>query len=159
MNSDFIRDAIRKKFNNYRQYVVVDEVSVTTGWDGMSIPRRIDMIVIDCFESNHYAIEGIEIKISKSDLMRELKDPEKHEVFFYNIDLYTLAAPADLLKECKSLLPDAWGMLAIYEDGTAKYLRKPKVINFTGFYTDKISKGFFASCIRRINNCIGGNTQ
>lgn len=150
MDDKFIRKAIRKKFSSYRQYVVLEEVCLTTGFDKGLPPRRIDMIVADCFECNGFAIEGIEIKISKSDLMRELKDSEKHEVFFGNIDFYSIAAPTDLLKENKALIPEEWGMLGIDEQGSAKYIRKPKPIASEFWWEEQrtVRKGFFASCMR-----------
>lgn len=150
MDDKFIRKAIRKKFSSYRQYVVLEEVCVTTGFDNYGVPRRIDMIVCDCFECNNFAIEGIEIKISKNDLMRELKDPEKHEVFFGNIDFYSIAAPTDLLKENKALIPEEWGLLGIDEQGSAKYIRKPKPVTSEFWYEKQrtVRKGFFASCMR-----------
>lgn len=149
MDDKFIRKSIRNKFSSFRQYVVIEEVCCTTGFYNYNTPRRIDVVILDCFESNYFAIEGIEIKISKADLMRELNDPEKHEVFFNDIDFYTIAAPKDLLKENKALIPEKWGLLGINDEGVAKYIRKPQAIDKEFYFSEKtIKKGFFASCMR-----------
>lgn len=56
------------------------------------------MMVLDCYESNGFRIDGIEIKVSTGDLRRELQDPEKHIAFFDVIDYYTLATPAKVVE-------------------------------------------------------------
>ena len=156
MTSDDIRKSIRKKFRDSRRYAVVDEVGVCTGftetWDS---PRRIDMMVLDCFRCNDFYIEGIEIKISKSDLKRELNEPEKHEVFFQSIDGYTIAAPTELLKEMKDLIPKEWGLLGINEATfEARYIRRPD--NLTDWIDRKtVDRGFFASVVRSVVNQVG----
>lgn len=159
MTDKEIRKVIHKKYNDYRQYAVIDEVCVTTGFYNHSTPRRIDMIVINCFECNGFSIEGIEIKISKSDLKRELNNPQKHEVFFNNIDYYTIAAPVELINETRDIMPEKWGLLGISENGQARYIRKPKLISKgSGYFEKTINRGFFASVVRGILRTQGGNT-
>ena len=68
MDHKFIRKAIRKRYNDKREYVIAEEVGLSTGYSR----RRIDMIVIDCYSSNGFKITGIEIKTSLSDLREEL---------------------------------------------------------------------------------------
>ena len=93
MTADEVRLAIKKKFNDSRRYVIAEEVGLTTGYSR----RRIDMVILDCYESNSFRIDGIEIKVSTADLRRELQIPDKHTAFFEKIDSFTLAAPVDVI--------------------------------------------------------------
>lgn len=161
MTDKDIRKAIREKFKNSREFAVIEEVCATTGLDNYyNVPRRIDMLVINCFASNGFYIEGIEIKISKSDLKRELMDPKKHEVFFEDIDYYTLAIPGEMVDGVKDMIPDNWGILVIDENGKARYKRKPSLISFhSGYYHKVVNRGFFASVIRGILRQQGDKDQ
>lgn len=82
MTADDIRAALRTKYHDSRQYAIAEEVGLTTGFSH----RRLDMMALDCYNSNGFRIDGFEIKVSTSDLRRELEDPEKHVAFFDVID-------------------------------------------------------------------------
>ena len=73
---------LTERYSDPQRYACAAEVSPMTGaWE-----RRIDFLVMWCWASDQFKIEGFEIKISKSDLRRELQDPDKHAVFFNQID-------------------------------------------------------------------------
>ena len=144
MNTYEVRNAIRNRFADSRRYAIAEEVGLTTGGSR----RRIDMIVIDCYHSNGFRIDGIEIKVSTADLRRELEDPDKHTAFFDKIDYYTLACPKGVAEPLMDVIPKNWGLLIVNEDGVAKYKRKPLALEDT---TDKtITRGFLASLTRAI---------
>lgn len=144
MNAGEVRNAVRKRFEDSRRYAIAEEVGLTTG----GARRRIDMIVIDCYHSNGFRIDGIEIKVSTADLRRELEDPDKHVAFFDKIDYYTLACPKGVAEPLMDVIPKNWGLLIVSEDGVAKYKRKPLALEDK---TDKkITRGFFASVTRAI---------
>lgn len=144
MNTFQVRNAIRNRFADSRRYAIAEEVGLTTGGSR----RRIDMIVIDCYHSNGFRIDGIEIKVSTADLRRELEDPDKHVAFFDKIDYYTLACPKGVAEPLMDVIPKNWGLLIVNEDGVAKYKRKPLALEDT---TDKtITRGFLASLTRAI---------
>lgn len=142
MKADEIRAALRARYSDARRYAVAEEVGITTGYS----PRRLDMIVLDCYESNGFRIDGIEIKVSKADLKRELENPSKHVAFFDVIDYYTLACPAGVAD--MNVIPPKWGVLQVNEDGTTRYRRRPIAL-----HDDKpqdVPRGFFASITRAI---------
>lgn len=142
MNAQEVCNAICQKFSDSRQYAIATEVGLTTGGSR----RRIDMVIVNCYASNSFRIDGIEIKVSKADLRRELEDPDKHVAFFDLLDYYTLACPegiADL-----SLLPPKWGLLVVSDDGRAYYRRKPLALHDSTNRT--VSRGFFAGYVRAI---------
>ena len=142
MNAQEVCNAICQKFSDSRQYAIATEVGLTTGGSR----RRIDMVIVNCYASNNFRIDGIEIKVSKADLRRELEDPDKHVAFFDLLDYYTLACPegiADL-----SLLPPKWGLLVVSDDGRAYYRRKPLALHDSVDRT--VPRGFFAGYVRAI---------
>lgn len=144
MNAQEVCNAICQKFSDSRQYAIATEVGLTTGGSR----RRIDMVIVDCYASHSFRIDGIEIKVSKADLRRELEDPDKHVAFFDLLDYYTLACPegiADL-----SLLPPKWGLLVVSDDGRACYRRKPLALHDSTNRT--VSRGFFAGYVRAIQH-------
>lgn len=145
MTADEVRKALRAKFCDRRRYAIAEEVGLTTGGSH----RRLDMMVLDCYYSNGFRIDGIEIKVSTSDLRRELADPEKHIAFFDVIDYYTLACPAGVVEPLIDVIPKKWGILIINEDGSTRYKRKPLALEDRK--ADRtIPRGFFASVTRAI---------
>ena len=147
MTSEDIRIALRLKYSNHRQYAIAEEVGLTTGYS----MRRIDMIVVDCFASNGFRIDGIEIKISTGDLKNELLHPDKHAVFFDALDYYTIACPKGVVDPVLDVIPKNWGILIIDEDGSNRYKRRPLALHDRDF-SGKVSRGFMASLIRNIQS-------
>lgn len=145
MTAEQVRQAIRKKYNDHRRFAVAEEVGLTTGFSH----RRLDMMVLDCYNSNGFRIDGFEIKVSTADLRRELTDPEKHIAFYDVIDYYTLAGPIGVADPLMDIIPKRWGILIVNGDGSTRYKRKPLALE------DKTSKGnvprgFLASIVRSI---------
>ena len=145
MNAEQIRAALRKRYNDTRRYAIAEEVGLTTGFSH----RRLDMMVLDCYFSNGFRIDGFEIKVSTADLRRELEDPEKHVAFFNVIDYYTIAVPAGVVDPLMEVIPKKWGILIVNEDGSTRMKRKPLALEDKK--ADKaIPRGFFASITRAI---------
>ena len=142
MTSEQVRAALRSRFSDSRRYAIAEEVGLQTGFSH----RRLDMMVLDCYASNGFRIDGIEIKVSKTDLKRELEDPEKHVAFFDVIDYFTLACPegvADL-----SVIPPKWGVMLIKGNGQTRYMRKPLALHDE--IERAVPRGFLASITRAI---------
>lgn len=147
MNAETVRQAMRAKFSDHRRYAVAEEVGLTTGYSH----RRLDMMVLDCYSSNGFRIDGFEIKVSTSDLRRELEDPEKHIAFFDVIDYYTLVAPKGVVEPLMEIIPKKWGILIVNDDGSTRYKRKPLALEDKK--ADKaVPRGFLASITRAIQS-------
>ena len=147
MNAGEVRAALRKKFNDHRRYAIAEEVGLTTGFSH----RRLDMMVLDCYNSHGFRIDGFEIKVSTSDLRRELEVPEKHIAFFDVIDYYTIAAPAGVTEPLMDIIPKRWGILIVNEDGSTRYKRKPLALE--DVKADRaVPRGFLASIVRSIQS-------
>lgn len=113
---------LRERYSNGGEWVCASEVQRTTGWSD----RRYDFVAMNCWNSNFYKIEVVEIKVSKSDLRRELEEPEKHNVMFDDIDYYSLAAPDKIID--MSIIPPKWGVYAVV-DGKLVTKRKPLALH------------------------------
>ena len=138
-----IRDLLLKRSNDSNHYVVAEEVGNATG----SLQRRrIDMIVVNCYPSEGLKIEGIEIKQSKEDLKTELEHPEKHTIFFDNLDLFSLACPAGIIS--LNQIPKKWGVY-IVKDNKLKVLRRPIPLHGDE-KVSKLDKEFVIALIRKI---------
>lgn len=144
MNSYAVREALKNRYKDRYRYAVVEEVGLTTGFSH----RRIDMIVLDCFESNKFRVDGFEIKVSTSDLRRELEVPEKHTAFFDLIDYYTLVCPKNVAEPVLDIIPQRWGILIVNENGSTRYKRKPLALKEP--LNEFVPRAFFASLMRAV---------
>ena len=150
ITADDILLHLNDMYSDTNQYVCAAEVSPRTGaWE-----RRIDFLVMHCYDSEQLKIQGYEIKISKADLKRELEDPDKHAVFFDAIDFYWLIAPKQVVDNIE-LIPPKWGIRAVWRDESGKLIsrtvRKPTCLHDEQMYSRKIRKTFMASFCRAIS--------
>lgn len=143
-----VRVLLHQKFEDHRQYAYAEEVGNATGSEQK---RRLDAVVVNVYRSSGYSIEGIEIKVSRADLRRELEDASKHNIFYDSLDYYSLAAPADIIDT--DIIPKKWGIYAVYEnDGamTMKTMRKPLALHDEK--QPDINRPFFACLMRALCN-------
>lgn len=144
MTATDVYKAICNRFSDTSQYAIASEVGLSTG----GARRRIDVVVVNCYNSNNFRIDGIEIKVSKADLRRELENPDKHTSFFDRIDYFTLACPQDIVD--LSIIPKKWGVLVVYPNGKTKYRRRPLALHDEP--NRSIPRGFFAEYVRAIQH-------
>ena len=130
---------LRERYSNAGEWVCASEVQRTTGWSD----RRYDFVAMNCWKSNSYKIEVVEIKVSKSDLRRELAEPEKHNVMFDDIDYYSLAAPDKIID--MAVIPPKWGVYAVV-DGKLVVKRRPLALHDEPCTT--LPRAFAASFLR-----------
>lgn len=62
------------------------------------------------YERGYNAVHGFEVKVSRSDWLRELADPSKAEAWKQFCQHWWLVAPRDVVKPGE--LPEGWGHLA-----------------------------------------------
>lgn len=76
-----------------------------------TIRRRIDAVAVGMWGRTEHLIHGFEIKVSRADLLSELKDPEKSEPAIQMVDRWWLVlGDAKLLKDT-DVIPDGWGIM------------------------------------------------
>ena len=73
--------------------------------------RRVDLLAVNLWRSRGCGWHGVEIKISRSDWLRELKQPKKAEEIFSYLDYWWIAAGPDVVKPEE--LPPTWGLMEL----------------------------------------------
>lgn len=101
------------------QWVVFREVRNATGF-AKKTERYADMLAVSVWPSRGIYLEGLEIKVSRSDWLKELRNPQKADAFFDYCRHWFVAAPKGVVE--KSEVPAAWGFIEL----TAKRHRTVK---------------------------------
>lgn len=152
-NAGDIYNLLYERYKDGREFLCAREVSDGTGW----ATRRLDFVACDCYASKGWGIYAFEVKISKSDLRNELFDPTKHNIFFNNIDYFSIVAPDYVLDaEYVKLIPKQWGIIkavagkAEGEPNKLVTYRKPLALHDEKDY--KMSRDFLFCLMRRLRD-------
>lgn len=87
-------------------YITLEEVRDATGFDGH---RTADAIAVSLYRSRGKAIWGFEMKVSRNDWLKELKQPEKAESIMRYCNYWALVVPDKSIVKAGEL-PSSWGM-------------------------------------------------
>ena len=79
---------------------------------GFSARRTADFIATDLWPSSGLAIHGHEVKVSRADWLRELRDPSKSAEFIPFMDFWWLVT-ADPAIVKPGELPEGWGLMCV----------------------------------------------
>jgi hypothetical protein len=118
-------DLLHKRFGFISQngasakprYVCAEHVRSEAGFDR----RTLDFVAVDTWASAKLAIHGVEVKVSRSDWLRELKDPWKSEPFMGWTTHFWLAAASKGIVQ-PGELPEGWGLLVPQEHSWGRRL-------------------------------------
>lgn len=97
---------------------------------GFSFGRTLDAIVFDTWPSEGLRLHGLEIKCSRSDLLRELQDTRKFAEFAPYLDTFSIVAPKEIVSKLE--LPQQWGLYHPTDDGRLRAARKPLMLHTEG---------------------------
>lgn len=100
----------RYSFSSFgaRRYAVADHV----GNKPFGPQRVADFIAMDTWRSGDFALQGHEVKISRSDWLTELRDPDKAAEFIPYMHYWWLVVPtASIVRPAE--LPEQWGLLVL----------------------------------------------
>ena len=123
------------------QYAPMWECAPQTG--GFSC-RYADLLVMHLWHSDKLELHGFEIKASKSDLKRELADPEKHQALARYCNRWTLVT-WDTAVVGTLELPGHWGWWTVTPDGESfEVQRKPGKLT-----PEEWPREFVAAMLRR----------
>lgn len=136
LNTAHARQMLHKRYPA-PEWALMQEVAPATGGG----TRYADAVAINLWNSRGHSIHGFEIKVSRSDWLRELKQPEKAEDVFRFCDFWWILAPKGIVKDGE--LPPAWGLLELRESGITQVVKAPQLAPVP------VTKEFFASLIRR----------
>ena len=119
-------DALRRRYTaelgNGDRWIRAEHVRNGTGFYGYHPDmkygplRTADFVAIDGWESKQHVTHGHEVKVSRSDWLTELRDPEKAEAFRPYFDYWWLVV-SDKAFVKDGELPHGWGLMA--QMGTA----------------------------------------
>lgn len=119
--------------------VLMCEVSDTTGGRNQSC----DYMVLNLWGSRGHSLIGFEKKISRSDWLRELKQPEKQERIFKYCDYFYLLTTAEEGIAKMEEIPHNWGWMCV--KGSRLFIKKPA----PALTAQPLSRQFLCSMIRR----------
>lgn len=132
-----LRNAIMKKYA-MPEWCVFFEVTNDTG---TRIRRYADAVAMSIWPSRGYAIHGFEIKVSRSDFLSEMANPQKSDAISQYCDYWWLATPSKLVDP--SEVPETWGLLELNGRGLRATKKAPKTEGRA------FTRGFAASLLRR----------
>ncbi len=135
--SSYVRQALRVKYAA-PEWALLEEVHNRTGGG----TRSADAIAMNLWESHAFRIIGFEIKVSRSDWLRELKDPSKADVIAAYCDMWFIVATPDIVKEDE--LPPAWGLQVLKGNGLHIVKKAPLLED-----RKALDRRFVAAMVRR----------
>jgi len=105
-------------------------------------------VVFDTWVSQGLTLNGLEIKTSRSDIRRELMQPQKSADFYEHIDTFSLVAPAEIIDLGE--LPRNWGVYVPDESGSLRTVRGPRYLHVGGRDRSSMSRSFVAAFTRAL---------
>src|SRR3990172_4724202 len=90
-------------------HAILREVRNGTGYAGTT--RTADALVVSLWPSRGVWFAGVEIKVSRGDWLRELKDPEKSTEIQRFCNYWWIATPPGVAKIEE--LPETWGLIEV----------------------------------------------
>lgn len=137
VNSSTVCRALKLRYP-VQSHALMFEVAPSTGGG----TRYADAVAVGLWNSHGHKVEGIEVKVSRSDFLSEMRQPEKSAPVFKFCDHWWLACPKDMVKPDE--IPSTWGLLELLDSGILKVkVRAPKLD------PSPITLGFFAAMARR----------
>jgi hypothetical protein len=125
--------------NGDGSYAILTEVPEAVGGGC----RRIDALGMTLWNSRGLELHGYEIKVSRSDWLRELKRPEKADgIYSYCDRWWIVVSSADVVK--RDEFPQTWGLMVAEGAGLKVAIKAPKQKK-----PRAISRGFLAAIFRK----------
>jgi hypothetical protein len=134
---DLLHNRYTTDHGNGSRYACAEHVRNAAGFDAN---RTADFIAMDLWPSKGLHLHGHEVKVSRSDWLRELADPRKAAAFTRYMDYWWLAVPND--KIVRDDLPLGWGLMI--QRGSRLYA----VIQAARLSPEPIPRSFMASLMR-----------
>lgn len=131
--------AILKAHHAKSEWAILFEVANATGAGGN---RYADAIAMGLWPSRGLHIHGYEIKVSRSDWLKELKNPCKADEIGKFCDYWWIVAPVGIVKEEE--LPETWGLYEVVDGKLVK-----KVAAAKNEYVTPLTRPFLAALLRR----------
>jgi len=138
-----VRAALRVRFAA-PAFALFEEVGNSTGF---RTNRHADAVAVGIWPSRGYTIEGVEIKVSRSDWLSELKKPEKADEIAKYCDRWWIAVGDDSIVKAGEL-PPTWGLLMLRGDKLVQSTQAPML------KPEPAPRSFLAAILRRAHEGI-----
>jgi len=93
---------------------------------GMHARRRCDAVAVGCWNSVGNLVDGFELKVSRSDWLRELKQVDKADPFLERCDRWWLVTASPAIAKLEEI-PASWGWMAATKAGLRIQKPAPKL--------------------------------
>ncbi len=134
-------DRLHEENWSLKNWITIREVRCGTGYRYQN-QRSFDYMAICTLEGN--SVRGYEVKASRADFLKDVKDPEKQKALRCFCNLFYYVAPEGMIK--KEELPPWAGLIELKYDGEKYWLNQavgaPLQANFPPTWS------FVAECIR-----------
>ncbi|WP_155122368.1 hypothetical protein [Burkholderia ubonensis] len=138
MQTADVKAALRSRFCA-PEWALFFEVADATG---ARHSRWADAVAMNLWPSRGLAIHGMEVKVTRSDWLRELKDPSKSAPVQRYCDHWWIVAPAGVLKDGE--LPPTWGHYEVKPEGTLR-----EIVAAPKLESEPVTRQFVAALMRR----------
>jgi len=116
--------ALKNRYDGGGAYAFMEQVGNATGRD---CNRHADAIVVGLWKSRGFSITGFEVKVSRQDWLKELKNPAKADpIAQYCNQWYLVVGDKDIVQFGE--IPMNWGLMVPHTKNSLKIV-KPAVIN------------------------------
>ena len=145
MNAEFITEALRQHYAQRKfreQWAFFGELRLGTGYADIS-EKRIDAFVLNLWPSKNYRSISFEIKISRGDFKKEVKDPMKRYPGMMISNEFYFVTPPSLISVDE--LPEYCGLMEVNEESKLVTVRR-------AVYRPKMNPtwNFISSICRRV---------
>ena len=138
VTAEDLRALLRRKFPA-DQFAMLYEVRDAAGFHAS---RSADVVMVGLWPSRGNQVEGMELKVSRSDWQRELARPEKVEAFFKFCDRWWVVAGHDDIVE-EHELPKTWGLMVVGRRGLTIAKAAPRL------KPKPVDRSFLAAMLKR----------
>lgn len=112
---------------------------------GFKARRSADVVAMNTWPSRGLAIHGVEVKVERSDWLREKKDPAKSASIQRFCDYWWLAVADDKVAKVEEV-PETWGLLVLRGKSLVSVKAAPKL------EAAPLERGFIASILRHASD-------
>lgn len=141
-----IRAALRANYADRTRYCFLEEVGNATGFENRG---WADAFVFHLWPSDGLRFDGFEIKASKNDWKKELKNPQKSENIARFCDAWYVVAPKGIIEV--DTVPAGWGF---WEYDAEQDVLRPRLHPVRRKQLKYIPRQFFASLLRRTQDTL-----
>ena len=144
--ADQVRRLLKERFPP-PEWALLEEVRNVTGYGHRVRERYADAVAMNMWPSRGLSVLGFEVKVQRSDWVKELRDPAKSAAIQQYCDYWwVVAGDKDLVQPGE--LPETWGLLVVQGNEKLRLVCKKEAPKLEAKPLDRL---FIASMLRRAN--------